>query len=325
MRTTPRSAAFARRAGRLLIGILTATCAGVALAQISEYNEPPTSVHQHAVMKPTAAEAIETPPEDDSDLENPARPGSSAHAQFLYTMRPGDSLSAIAAMFGLDVQELARANHLSVDSVLLSGKTLKIPNPFLERVRRLTAQIDELKKAVAKATNKAAAAALKSRSSYEKIESLTANNKELRRETVELPRWRETAATFGIIALLTLGATMVMLFEWWLLRRRFAIQIAITDSLTGLDQKYKHLLAKAELRFQKLYGQKRPVGADTFEHGKTTNETEIEGLDRELHKALQKQLRSLGVTRFNRPRRNGLWRRILGDLEPPIDARSARR
>ncbi len=346
MRTTIRSRASARWAGRLLIAILTASCASIALAQISEYDEPPPSVQPRELARPAPEEPQAAPAPDYRDLANPAsvRPAvpvrraapvassvaapasrsSSRGTEFPYIVRPGDSLGSIAATFGLDAQDLARANHLGLDTVLMTGKTLRIPNPFAAQVRSLTVQVDQLRAAAAKSDEQAAAATLKGRSSDERLESLAADNAALRSETAALPRWRGTAVTFGIVALLMVGVTMVTLFEWWLLRRRFAALAAVTDSLTSLDQKYKRIIAKAELRFQQIYGRRRTPGAEGGEHGPSAEEIEIERLNHELREALEHQLRRLGVAR-SRPRHSGRWREALGDVEPPVEARSVRR
>ncbi len=321
MRTRPQTAAFGRWAARLLTAILTSTCAGVALGQISEFNEPPTSVQAQPLAKPAPAKRVEAPTED---RETPEPTASTPHAKFPYTVQPGDSLSVIAKTFGLDVEDLARTNHLSVDAVLLSGKTLKIPNPFLQQIRSLTAELERLKKVNATAEAKMDALAINNRLADEKIESLTATKNALRREAAAMPPWREATTTFGIIALLMFGVTMVTLFDWWLLRRRFAMQVAFVNSLADLHRKYKHLLANAELRFQNLYGRRQLASPETAERSKTAAEIEIERLSRELREALD-QLQSLSAARLNRPRRKGFWHEVFGDVEPRIDGRSARR
>ncbi|HTW89058.1 MAG TPA: LysM peptidoglycan-binding domain-containing protein [Candidatus Binataceae bacterium] len=332
MHTKILSAALRRWAVRLLVAILTIAWASFAVAQISEYDEPPSSPPRYHQAQPPADETAPAP--DDSDV--PVRratppvstaPSSTAPArgtEFSYSVRPGDSLGSIAESFGLDADDLARANHLGPDAVLMVGKTLRIPNPFAAQVRNLSAQVNELTTAVADANDKAAAATLKSQSAAAKIESLAADNEDLRHDSIALPRWRGIAVTLGIVALLMFGVMVVTLFEWWLLRRRFGELVAITDSLTSLDQKYKRIVAKAELRFQQLYGRRRVAGATTAEPGKTDEEIEIERLNHELREALAHQLRRLGVAR-SRPRRNGRWREVFGDVETPVEARSARR
>lgn len=330
-----------RGLGLVMIAVLTMACASLAFAQISEFDEPPTAANRYRAVKPQPAEAEPAPAPAYPDVASPppaavyrtAPTASTAPAtsnggargvEFPYTVRPGDSLGSIAEAFGLDVDELARANHLGVDAVLLSGRSLKIPNPFAAQVRNLNAQVDTLRASAGTADEKVAAATLKAHAAEDKLESLTADNDELRHEAVALPRWRGTAVTLGIVALLMFGVMMVTLFEWWLLRRRFATLVEITDSLTSLDQKYKGIVAKAELRFQQLYGRRRLAGAEGAERDKSAEEIEIERLNHELREALEQQLHRLGVARL-RSRRGSRWREMFGDVEPPVEARSVRR
>jgi LysM repeat protein len=333
-----------RAVGALLVGALLVSCAGLASAQISEFDEPPTvPTHRSTILRPAAAPAPAAPavsvyPATETAAPGPARraapvapqagvsapAGAPRGSGFSYTVRPGDSLGSIASQFGIEVEDLARANHLGSDSMLIAGRTLRIPNPFEAQVRTLSAQLEALRASAASADEKVAAATMKERSAAEKLESLTADNEELQREVAALPRWRGTAVTLGIVALLMFGVMMVTLFEWWLLRRRFATLVEITDSLTSLDQKYKSIVAKAELRFQQLYGRRRQPGAEATERGKSAEEIEIERLNHELREALEHQLHRLGVARA-RPRRSGRWREILGDVEPSVEPRSVRR
>lgn len=46
-----------------------------------------------------------------------------------YVVRSGDSLTAIATRYGLTVAELARANHLDPDHVIVIGAHLRVPAP----------------------------------------------------------------------------------------------------------------------------------------------------------------------------------------------------
>ena len=53
--------------------------------------------------------------------------GSATAAPARYRVRPGDSLTAIAARYGTTVGALARLNGLAPDGVLLAGSLLKLP------------------------------------------------------------------------------------------------------------------------------------------------------------------------------------------------------
>lgn len=44
-----------------------------------------------------------------------------------YTVKPGDTLSGIAAMFGVSVDDIVRVNNITDPNVLSDGQTLKIP------------------------------------------------------------------------------------------------------------------------------------------------------------------------------------------------------
>lgn len=61
--------------------------------------------------------------------------GSVAHARpapiiaWTYTVRPGDTLAAIAARMGVPAADLARANHVAPDDRLAPGTVLKRPDP----------------------------------------------------------------------------------------------------------------------------------------------------------------------------------------------------
>jgi hypothetical protein len=54
----------------------------------------------------------------------PVRPATSS-----YTVQPGDSLTIIAARFGVTVQALITANQITQPSVLNVGQVLIIPSP----------------------------------------------------------------------------------------------------------------------------------------------------------------------------------------------------
>ncbi|MGH7906371.1 MAG: LysM peptidoglycan-binding domain-containing protein, partial [Candidatus Binataceae bacterium] len=238
-----------------LAGIFLFACSGLALAQISEYDlapprssliQPPPPPADHPVTGASAwpgnAHRAER---SDPGAIAPAGANSSRGLQFSYTVRSGDTLSSIAEAFGLATQSLARANRISSDTMLIPGKVLKVPNPFAAKVSLLDAQISELKAETAAAGEKASSADLKIRGLGEQIQSLTTANESLKHGLKSLPWWRGLAWSAFIAALLLLGITLLTLFEWWVLRRRFNVLARMSESLSRLDNKYKALLAKA--------------------------------------------------------------------------------
>ena len=63
----------------------------------------------------------------DSKVAVRSRPAAVVPSYRRYTVRSGDSLTAIATRFGVSMASLARANHLDPNEVLLIGKRLRIP------------------------------------------------------------------------------------------------------------------------------------------------------------------------------------------------------
>ncbi|MCS7056266.1 MAG: LysM peptidoglycan-binding domain-containing protein [Thermoflexales bacterium] len=97
--------------GDTLLGIALAF--GVSMASIQALNnlEDPSLIRAGQTLKIPA--------------EQP-QPGESA-LWTLYTVRPGDTLSAIAARFQLKVADLTRANQISEDAIIRVGQKLVIP------------------------------------------------------------------------------------------------------------------------------------------------------------------------------------------------------
>ncbi len=259
-------------------------------------------------------------------VPSPSAPGTPVKLRkyFPYTVRPGDSLGAVAESFGIPAADLARANHLREDDELLAGEALKIPNPFeaerqaLEaRLKGVTAEASESRRELDRA--KAEAVSLAGRDA-----GLASENSALKGAARLLPWWRGTALGVAAASLLMLGVTVLTLFEWWTLRSRFVALSELAQSLGRLDTRYKEMLAKAELRMQQLYGRRRPASEEHELHtGKTAEEIEIERLDRELKRTLETYLGRLGVRTGACGRSQ--WREALGgEEESPVEARSLR-
>jgi hypothetical protein len=238
-------------------------------------------------------------------------------------VRSGDSLGSIASTFGIQAEDIAHANKLQLDSTLMVGQTLRIPNPFAARMRELTAenqkfsdQIAELQKRVDNAT--ASQASLQAR-----VQQLTASKRELTHDVQMLPWWRGAVYSAIIVSLLLLGVAALAVLEWFLLRRRFIAIAELNESLRRLDQRYRALLAKAELRMQELYGRRRRGISEDEGRPRIPEEADLERLDQQLHDVLERHLKQLGGP--VRPRRRARWDEEFGTVASPVEARSARR
>lgn len=249
-------------------------------------------------------------------------PGSES-GDLAYTIRPGDTPGSIADAFHIGAAELLRANRMPADAILRIGAVLRIPNPYARQVDELSARVAKLGDELESARRKTEAMENDVSTARGRIDDLSAGNRELQREVRSLPWWRTAAMTAGVVAALMLGITVLALLDWFLTRRRFRALAQMNESLRRLDQKYKEIMAKAELRFQQLYGRRRQGISEGQELGRIPEEYEIERLNRELQQVLETQLERMGG-HPNRRRRS--WLRFFsGNVGAPVEARPTRR
>ncbi|MGA7871265.1 MAG: LysM peptidoglycan-binding domain-containing protein [Candidatus Binatus sp.] len=313
----------------LAAAFIVAGC-GLAFAQ-SDFNEstiPPSAPPSRVVRPPGAAEPSEArdtdAPADESAPKPVVRPDHPANI-IPYTVRPGDSIGAIAQMFGITPDELARANRMHVDDELDVDEVLKVPHPFTTEVNTLKSQVETLSAQQQAAEQKSDSAEEQVKSLQTQLQQLTGDNQDLQLGVKLLPWWRGTAVSLGILALFMFGVMLVTMFEWWRMRRRFVALAAMTDALSRLDYKYKAMFAKAELRLQQLYGRRRGGITEGQPRTKMPEEVEIERLNDELKQLLELHLRKLGA-KLPGARRKG-WREMFGggDVGSTVEARSYRR
>ena len=253
----------------------------------------------------------------------PATSAGSDSEELTYTVRGGDSPGSIAEMFHVDVASLLRANHMHPDVILRIGQVIRVPNPYAYEVATLKAQVEKLNDQISGDRRKSEALENDLQGARGQVSDLASTNRQLQHDTRILPWWRKAAMTAGVAAALMLGITALALLDWFLTRRRFRILAEINESLRQLDQKYKTLLAKAELRFQQLYGRRRQGIPEGQEPSKSPEDYEIEQLNRELKEVMERQLERMGG------RRNGYrhsWlRSLLGNFGGAVETRPTRR
>jgi LysM repeat protein len=303
----------------LAVTFIVAGC-GLAFAQagINESTIPP-SAPPSRIMRPPGATEPNQPAE-----ESAPKPNHPANI-IPYTVRPGDTVGAIASMFGVTPDEVAHANRMHVDDELQVDEVLKIPHPFTTEVSNLKNQVETLSAQQQAAEQKSDAAADQIKTLQGQVQELTGENQDLQGSVKVLPWWKATAISLGIGALIMFGAMILTMFEWWRMRRRFMALAAMTDALSRLDYKYKAMFAKAELRLQQLYGRRRGVITEGQARPRMPEEIEIERLNEELKNILELHLQRMGA-KLPGARRKG-WRDLLGggDVGSTVEARSYRR
>ena len=288
--------------------------------------EAPSGYAQSYAQDDTAASPSATT-DTTSASQDSARDSAPAPArrsgEFSYSVRSGDSLGSIASTFGIQAEDIARANRLQLDTTLMVGQTLRIPNPFAARMRELTAENQKLIDQAADLQKRADNASASQANMKVQVQQLTASNRELTHDVQMLPWWRGAVYSAVIVALLLLGVAALAVLEWFLLRRRFIAIAELNESLRRLDQRYRALLAKAELRMQELYGRRRRGISEDQERPRIPEENDLERLDQQLHDVLQRHLKQLGGP--VRPRRRARWDEEFGTVASPVEARSVRR
>ncbi|MGH8336055.1 MAG: LysM peptidoglycan-binding domain-containing protein, partial [Gammaproteobacteria bacterium] len=185
-----------------------------------------------------------------------ARPVPAPRNYFPYTIRSGDTPQSIANIFGIQTAELTRVNHITDDTGLIVGHTLRIPNPYLARMRDLQGQVDRLTAGSAQTDEEANAAKNQLTAAQAQVRDLTASNHDLARQVVVLPWWRAATYMGALAAVLMFGVMIVALIEWLNLRGRFRAVAEMNEALRRLDDRYRTTVAKAELRLQELYGRR---------------------------------------------------------------------
>jgi LysM repeat protein len=308
-----------------LAAIFIVAACGFAFAQ-TDFNEStiPPSAPPSRVTRPSQTAQSETTDTDQSDQESAPKPSKPAN-MIPYTVRAGDTVGGIAAMFGITPEDLARANRMHIDDELQIDEVLKVPHPFTTEVETLKSQVEQLSVQQQTAVQKADAAEEQVKSLQSQVQELTGDNQDLQSGVKLLPWWRATAVSLGLFALFMFGVVLVAMFEWWRIRRRFVALAAMTDALSRLDYKYKAMFAKAELRLQQLYGRRRGGIPEGQPRPRMPEEIEIERLNEELKQILEIHLQRMGA-RLPGTRRKG-WREMFGggDVGSAVEARPYRR
>jgi hypothetical protein len=224
-------------------------------------------------------------------------------------------------LFGVPLADFMKVNHLSEDSELQIGDTLRVPNPFLAHERELSSQIERLTAAKQAAEQRAQQSQGSISGLRSQVQDLTISNQSYSHDLRTLPWWRGFAFLAASAALLMLGIMPVAVIQWMVARSRFRAVADMNESLRRLDYKYKAALAKAELRFQELYGRRRHGILDGQERPKTPEESEIEQLNRQLKEVLEHHLQRLEPSSARAGRG---WRERLAGSGAPLEVRIRR-
>jgi LysM repeat protein len=273
--------------------------------------------------QPTTDSAIAPAAGGGSLVPPVASPVATVHKYFPYTIRSGDTLQAIADLFGVQVADITHANHRIADADLMAGDTIRIPNPFVTREAELNAEVERLSIDKQEAERKLEQATNALATVRSQLDEATASNAHYTHDVHVLPWWRAAAWGAAIAGVVMFGMMIAAVIEWWNLRARYRAVAEMNDSLRRLDNRYRMVMAKAELRLQELYGRRRRGIEEGQDRPKIPEEIELERLDLQIKEILEAYLERLGPP-GSRTRR-AQWRESIAAVGAPIEARTARR
>jgi len=120
-----------RRNWGIVILVNVVVSAAVVLAVLLIWDRVRTRPPSHAPATPLPAASDTgqplTPATGVTLTPEPEGSGESTHEYVTYVVQEGDTLSAIAAAYGVSIEELVAFNHLADPNVLHPGQTLTIP------------------------------------------------------------------------------------------------------------------------------------------------------------------------------------------------------
>jgi LysM repeat protein len=186
---------------------------------------------------------------------------------FEYRLRPGESLSEVARLFRLPVEEVAQINHIADPARLQAGQLLKVPNAFARQVtqtqteqNRLSAEKTQLEGTVGEQQRKLAALGAELSAAREEKTALT-------RELTTTLQWKQGVLSLAVLFLGVLAWGLKVRGERAQLTRRLTALTQENAALNTAKDKYRQAVAQLEFRYQKLVNNRTPVAPPFVQDG----------------------------------------------------------
>lgn len=178
---------------------------------------------------------------------------------FEYRLRPGESLSEVARLFRLPVEELAQINRIADPIRLQAGQLLKVPNAFARQVaqiqaerNRFSAEKDQVERSLREQQRKLAALEAELSAAREEKTALT-------RELAMTLQWKQGTLSLAVLFLGVLVWGLKLRAERAQLTRHLSALTQETAALNTAKDKYRQAVAQLELRYQKLVSSRTPI------------------------------------------------------------------
>jgi LysM repeat protein len=173
---------------------------------------------------------------------------------FLYPVRAGESLSDVAHVFHVSVQDLLAINHLADVDYLQIGQTIRIPNGFARETAALRADQARVLEEKRRAERESAERQRALLDLQTRQRQLEVERNALAAELASVAGWRVTAKGALVLFLLSLAWAFKSRIERARAARRHVVVAAQNVALSAAKERYRQAAAQLELRYQKLYG-----------------------------------------------------------------------
>jgi murein DD-endopeptidase MepM/ murein hydrolase activator NlpD len=176
---------------------------------------------------------------------------------FLYPLRAGESVSDVARIFRVPVEDLIALNDIRDANHLQLGQMLRVPNAFAREAAELRAGEQALVAEKAAALRKAHESEQALLQRETQLRQTEAERDAFQRALAATASWQRAATMLlGLLAAAMLWALKSHL-EAALAARKERVLAAENASLRVAKERYRLAASQLELRYQKLYGRRR--------------------------------------------------------------------
>ncbi len=186
-----------------------------------------------------------------------------------YRLRPGESLSEIARLFHLPVEELAQLNRIADPTRLQAGQFLKVPNVFARQAVQLRTERDRLVAEKAQLQKTLEGQQQRLVAVEAELNTVEAEKTALRQNLVTTLQWKRGTLALAVLLLGILAWGLKSKGERAQLARHLTVLAQENTALNVAKDKYRQAVAQLELRCQKLLKARDPVPTQFLTEGVT--------------------------------------------------------
>jgi len=191
----------------------------------------------------------------------------SQDAYFNYPLRAGESLSDVARIFRIPVNELTELNEIRDATHLQLGQTIRVPDGFAREVAALRGERERLiadKQRAERDSQERQRAAATVETQLHQVE---AEKNSVVRELSLMAGWQRTATIVLALFFAALAWAVKSRLERIKLSRKQLALVAENAALASAKDKYRQAAGQLELRYQNLYAKKGDPPAIAISEG----------------------------------------------------------